>query len=251
MATPARISTFRIVVDGEWDIEDLRHVSESLSETYGLFYPLVADDEVVRERLQDSLRHTFWSGDVDSRFIGQRLYRQIPSQEGLKLRSFQYSSQGAMTFVGVLGVLLVMARVSNAWLKVGDAFIKLWAKVDKFFAERPHLRRTRKNFELEDEIRISADEARILVFEVGGTLGFTPSSCDVLIATVGNPIAALKFLVAVGKEGRKLANLQKEGKLQLPAPTGDEIELKPSASSKKRMKGQVEVVRRRRRKKKD
>jgi hypothetical protein len=104
MATPSRIGTFTIVVDGEWDIEDLRHVSESLSETYGLFYPLVADDEVVRERLQDSLRHTFRSGDVDSRFIGERLYRQIPPEESLKLRSFQYSSQGAMTIVGVLSV---------------------------------------------------------------------------------------------------------------------------------------------------
>jgi len=53
MAT-SRIGTITIAIDGEWDIDDLRSVSESLSESYGLFYPLVAEDEVVRERLQDS-----------------------------------------------------------------------------------------------------------------------------------------------------------------------------------------------------
>jgi hypothetical protein len=239
--SPSRIGTFRIEVDGEWDIEDLRDVSGGLSEAYGLFYPLMAEDEEVRARLQDSLRKTFWTGDVDSRFIGERLYRQIPTEESLKLKSFQYASQGAMTVVGVLSVLFFMAKVTNAWVKTGDAIFELWKKVDAFFEKRRHLRRPRKNFELDDDMALNSDEARNLVFAAGIGLGFTPHSCETLIDIVGNPFSALKFLVAVGKEGRKLAELQGEGKLAFPAPNTGAIELPPAAGSKRR--GRVEVVR--------
>jgi hypothetical protein len=66
---------------------------------------------------------------------------------------------------------------------------------------------------------LNSDEARLLVFHVGNSLGFGDKSCETLIAVVGNP-ATLKFLVAVGNEGRKLAALQTQGKLLLPNPTG-------------------------------
>jgi hypothetical protein len=249
MAT-SRIGTLTIIVDGEWDIEDLREVSESLSEAYGLFYPLVAQDEVVRERLQDSLRDTFWSGNTDSRYIGERLYRRIPKEESLKLKSFHYSSLGAMEIVGVLTVLLLMAKVAGAWIKVGDGFLELWKKVDKFFEKRKHLQRPKKSFELDDDMALNSDEARNLVFDVAVPLGFTHKSCETLIATVGNPISALKFLIVVVKEGRKLAKLQQEGKLALPPPTTDEIELQASASTKRR-KGVIEVIRTKSRKPRD
>ncbi|MDO9413821.1 MAG: hypothetical protein Q7T81_14735 [Pseudolabrys sp.] len=237
----SRLGELRIPVDGEWDMEDLKQVSEGLSDTYGLFYPLVAEDEVVRERLQDALRDTFWSGNMDSRFLGERLYRQIPRDESLKLRSFHYSSPGAMTLAGVLSVLLLMAGVATAWIKVGSNFIDLWDKVEKFFKERKHLQKPGKETELDDAMMLDSDEARGLVFEVGGQLGFTDKSCEVLIGVVGNPISALKFLVCVGREGRKLSTMQREGKLALPAPPHEGIELRSSATAKKRMKGRVEV----------
>jgi hypothetical protein len=145
--------------------------------------------------------------------------------------------------VGVLTVLGLMAGVATAWVKAGSGFIDLWAKVEKFFDDRKHLRRPKKKFELDDEITFDSDDARSLVFDVGMTLGFTHHSCDVLIGIVGNPISALKYLVAVGKEGRKMASLQKEGKLQLPAPPKDQIELRVSATTRKRIKGTYKVER--------
>lgn len=239
MAT--QTSTIRISVDGDWDIEDLKDLSESLAETYGLLYPLVAQDEVVRERLQDSIRQTFWAGDTDMRYVGERLYRQIPKDEGLKLKSFHYSSLGHLELLGSLAVLLLMARVALAWLKVGDGFLSLWRKVEKYFDARKHLKKPKKNFELDTNLSIDSDEARSLVFDIGVTFGFTHASCETLIAAVGNPIATLKFLVALGKEGRKVSNLQSAGKIMLPAPPTEEIVLQASATTRKR-KGDIEVV---------
>jgi hypothetical protein len=162
----------------------------------------------VRERLQNSLRHTFWSGDMDSGVIGQRLYQQIPKEDSLRLKSFHYASPGTMTVIGVLSVLGMMATVGMAWIKLGDKFVDLWKKVDEFFQKRRTLRRPRRKFELDDELADGADEARALVFDIGVSLGFGNKSCETTIAVTGNPIAALKFLVVVGREGRKLAILQ-------------------------------------------
>jgi hypothetical protein len=49
MAPTTRIGIIRIEIDGYWDIEDLLALSESLAESYGLFYPLVAAEDVVRD----------------------------------------------------------------------------------------------------------------------------------------------------------------------------------------------------------
>jgi hypothetical protein len=60
----SQIGIIKIPVDGAWDIADLRNLSGSLSETYGLFYPLVVSDQDTRERLQEFIRKQFWSGDI-------------------------------------------------------------------------------------------------------------------------------------------------------------------------------------------
>jgi hypothetical protein len=210
------IGVIKIPVDGAWDIENLRALSESLSETYGLFYPLVAADEDTRERLQDLIRKQFWSGDIETRHFGRRLYRSIPTTESLKLKSFRYASAGLMELSGVLLVLLLLSRVARSWIATGSAGIDLWKKVDAFFSKRKRLQKPKKKFEMDDELADNSDDARELVFEVGKSLGFDGSSCDKLINIVGNPISALKFLVAAANEARKLAELQDAGLLVLP-----------------------------------
>jgi hypothetical protein len=230
MTTPAPVGVIRLSIDGEWDIENLRELSESLAESYGLFYPLVAHDEEVRNRLQDLLRKQFWSGDFESRHFGRFLYRAIPQEESLKLKRFSYASAGVMEIGGVLVALLFLARIARAWIKTGEEFLTFWEKVDKFFEKRRALRRPRREIALDETMAASSDEARKLVFEVGDKLGFDALSCDKLIEIVGNPISALKYLVVAGQEGRKLAELEKAGLLQLPTPTSEAVVIQTTSS---------------------
>lgn len=216
MASTSHLGIITVPVDGAWDIEDLRALSESLSETYGLFYPLVAQDDEVRKQLQDLVRKQFWSGDIDTRNFGRWLYRAIPPEESLKLKSFTYHSPGTMELSGVLLVLLLLSRVARSWIATSSAFIDLWAKVDKFFERRKSLRRPKKKFEVGEDLAQGSDEARALVFEAGQMLGFDDASCEVLIGVAGNPISALKYLVAAANEARKLADLQSAGMIKLP-----------------------------------
>lgn len=245
--TPSRIGVIRIVVDGDWDMENLRELSEGMSESYGLFFPLVAQEENTRETLQDILRKQFWSGDMNTRHFGRYLYQRVPREESLKLKSFRYASLGAMEISGVLVVLLLLSRVARAWIATAGELISLWERVEKYFEKRKHLRKPEKEIELDTEMSSHSDEARKLVFELGEKLGFDALSCEKTIEVLGNPISALKYLVAVGNEGRKLAELERIGLLQLPAVGGEAIVIQ-SSGSKRRTRGGVVVETRRNRK---
>jgi hypothetical protein len=240
MAIAGRIGNVTLEVDGAWDIADLLALAESLSESYGLFYPLVADLDDVKNKLHDSLRKTFWSGDIDTRHIGRNLYRQIPLEESLKLKSFSYSSPGTLEVCGVLSCLLLLSNVASSWIRTSGELVDLWEKVGKFFEKRKDLRRPKRETELDDKLAVDADEARSLCFTVGEKLGFDAISCDTIISIAGNPFAALKYLVAAGNEGRKLARLQESGLLRLPPASGEPTSI-PAARNGAR-KGRSGVI---------
>ena len=207
------------------------HQKASPSHT-GLFYPLVASDEEVRARLQDTLKRHFWSGEIDSRNFGLFLYRLIPAEESLKLRSFSYASPGAMEITGVLTALLLLSKVAQSWVKTGERFLSLWERVEKYFMKRRGMKRPPRSIELNEEAALTIEEARVLVLAVGDGLGFDALSCERLIDVVGNPVSALKYLVAAGKEGRKLAQLGNEGKLELPVHPGGSATILTSTGSR-------------------
>lgn len=243
MALTPRIGIVRVSVNGSWDIDDLLSLSEALSETYGLFYPLVCTDEVVAEKLHDLIRKQFWSGEVESRRFGRFIYRQIPQDDSLKLKSFQYNSPGAIEIVGILSALMLAARVARSWIKTGEELLVFWEKVDKFFEKRKSLRKPKRETVMDADLAAGSDEALKLVFEVGERLGFDALSCERLVDIVGNPISTLKYLVAISNEARKLASLDSGGLIELPANSTDVVAI-PPPKSRARRQG-VEVVRRR------
>jgi len=138
--------------------------------------------------------------------------------------------------------------VARAWIKAGSELVDLWDKVDKFFQKRKDLRRPKKTILLDQQMAIGSDEARTLVFELGGKLGFDALSCERLIDIVGNPISTLKFLVAVGREGRKIATLDSNGLIKLPDTPEQPISLPRSANQRQRRRAgvEVQVIKRRR-----
>jgi hypothetical protein len=159
MALSPRIGVIQIPVDGQWDIEDLLSLSEALSETYGLFYPIICADDVIAPRLHDLLRKQFWSGDIDMRRFGRHVYHQIPKDESLKLKSFQYNSPGLIEISGVLPVLLMASLVTRSWIKTGEALINLWGKVDKFFAKRKQFRKPNRTTTVDAELAEGSNAA--------------------------------------------------------------------------------------------
>ena len=236
-----RRGTFTIPVDGDWDIDDLRALSEALSETYGMFYPLVVTDEQAAERVHGLIQKKFWSGEVETRHLGKYLYDQIPNDDALKLKSFSYASPGTVTLLGILTVLWAAARCSRAWIAAGSELLELWKKADAFFAKRKSLKKAARKTELDDEMKLNVDEARTLAFEIGRQIGFNEGAVERIIEISGNPITALKYMIAIANEARKIAELEKHGLLKMPEPP-DDFPLVLGPSTGRRTKGGVKVT---------
>jgi hypothetical protein len=170
----------------------------------------------------------------------------IPDADALKLRSFSYASPGALTLVGLLPALWMAAKVAKAWLSAASDLVSLWEKVDKFFQRSPKRRRSGRQTEVDDVLKLDVDEARGLVFAVGTGLGFDDLSVERLIEISGNPITALKLLVALGNEARKLTNLQRQNLIKLPAAPDTTLALGVKPSRRTRQGVPVQVQRSRR-----
>ncbi|MER8765184.1 MULTISPECIES: hypothetical protein [unclassified Mesorhizobium] len=192
------------------------HLSESLTESYGYFLPLVVADDDTRAQLHSIVQAQFWRGDIETRRFGLFLYRQIPKGDGLRIKSFNYSSPGTLVLVGVLPALLLAARVARAWVDAADKLFDLYAKIDKYFLKRKKLVKPTRTTEIDDQTGLDLDEARDLVFQLSACLGFDEESTERIIAMVGNPVSSLKFMVAMCNESRKLSALEREGLLKLP-----------------------------------
>ncbi|WP_143749204.1 hypothetical protein [Mesorhizobium sp. WSM3882] len=165
------VGTIEISVDGAWDIQDLFHLSESLTESYGYFLPLVAQEDDVRAQLHSIVQGQFWRGDIETRRFGLFLYRQIPKGEGLRIKSFHYSSPGTLVLVGVLSALLLAARVASKWVDSFEKLFDLYAKIDKYFQARKRLVKPSRKTEIDDQTGLDLDEARVLLFELADCLG--------------------------------------------------------------------------------
>src|SRR5207244_1496638 len=133
------IGQMRLPVDGKWDIKDLLVLAESLTDSYALFYPLVAPEEVQRAKLQVWIKKEFWNGEPDR--FAKSVYNSIPPEDKLKLKSFRYASPGLAEFSGALLVLLLLARVARAYIKAGTELVALAEIVDRFFKKHKHLKK--------------------------------------------------------------------------------------------------------------
>lgn len=219
-----------------------------MSESYGLFYPLVAPGDTERIKFQNWLRMEFWNGDPTR--VAKSIYNSIPHEERLKLKSFRYASAGYVEFAGILMVLLLLSRVARSYIQAGTELLNFLEQIEAYFKRHPNLRRPHRTFDLDKEMAIASNEALTLVFEIGPKHGFDQTACNKLIEIFGNPISALKFLTEVGKEGRKLAALQQAGLIHLQESSAEGISLLSIPAQYRRGYGIVEVQKVKRRSKK-
>lgn len=220
-------------------------LAEAFSETYGMFYPLVVTDAQAADRIHSIIQKKFWSGEIETSNLGKYLYGMIPDSDALKVKSFRYASPGALELVGWLSVLWAAARAARAWIATSSELLDLWKKADAFFAKKKSLRKAPRKNALDDEMTVDVEEARKLAFQVGNCIGFDNAAVERIIEISGNPITALKYLVAIANEARKLTELERSGLVKLP-PIPDNAALILGPTTGRRARGvKVETIKNR------
>ncbi|WP_291981394.1 hypothetical protein [Candidatus Accumulibacter sp. ACC005] len=212
----ARQVRLKLEMDGQWDIEDLTDLSHALRLSYSYFYWISDDSGLAPPRVQSMFARYFWSGEYIGERFAHNLYNEIPDDSRLQLVSIRYSSPGFIELAGLFGVILLLARCCKAWLEVAEKAGDLYGKVMKFFDERK-LKRIPKKVDVDIVEPRDIDDARALCFEYGSFLGFTTNHIEYLIDLTGNPISALRLLVALSSEARRMISLEQQGKLKFPS----------------------------------
>jgi hypothetical protein len=213
---------FKVNMDGEWDLDDLRTLTTSIRLAYAYFYWALQEPLYVDQTVRGGLSRYFWTGEYVGDRFAQTLYDHIPEKKRLKLVSIHYASPGWMELAGFVPVIMGLGWVTRIWIKNFDQAFDLFKKVDNYFSERK-LRDLRKTGSIKDIDGDFIDEARTLCFEYGRYLGLKDKEIENVITLVGNPIAALRLLVAMSSEARRLHELEAHGKISLPAANDDKL----------------------------
>ncbi len=206
-----------IRMDGRWDIDDLSEFAEGLEGIYGYFCAVFIDDDILRRRIDDLVQTQFWNRDFEHSYVGERVYQMLPAEAGLRIKSIRYASPGAIEIVGILGVLLLLAKVVKEWTGALAGIVETYDKIHAFFEKHRHLRRPPRNFNLGQVSGAEVDEARTLMFELGHQMGLDDTLCNRVLEMAGNPVSGLKFMAALTLQARTVARLGARGLLELPS----------------------------------
>jgi hypothetical protein len=209
---------FRMELGGQWEIDDLEELVESLRTSYAYFYWAMLDPDSVDEATKSLIVRHFWSQRWQLEQTASELYRRIPEPARLQLASIHYASPGWIELAGWVGAISMMALCAGRWVKVVDEGFALYKKIRSYFDARK-LNPPPPKFNLDEMAASDLDEARALCFEYGAELGFPKKKVEDIIRLTGNPISALRLMTNLAVEARRMVKLQSKGKLKLPKPS--------------------------------
>jgi hypothetical protein len=126
MALPAsEQQNFRINMDGEWDIDDLRSLTSSIRLSYAYFYWALQEPMFVTATVRGGMQRYFWTGEYIGDRFANTLYEQIPDKRRVKLVSIHYASPGWMELAGFLPVVYILSLVVRSWIATFDKALDL------------------------------------------------------------------------------------------------------------------------------
>lgn len=203
-------------MNGEWDIDDLDSLTSSFRLTYAYFYWISRDPYLIDPTVKHGIQRNFWSGEFNRDRYADNLYHRIPPADRLRLASIHFASPGWIEILGDRSVMMLLGAAVTSWIVAADKAFELFRKIEDYFEQRK-LKKIPHNLSLDEIDGAAIDEARSMCFEYGTSLGFSEDKIEGIIEIAGNPIAALRVLVAISTETRRVDQLQQAGKLSLPS----------------------------------
>lgn len=214
-----RLARLKMEIGGEWEINEFETLFSTIRGTYAYFYWISTPAERVDPIVRSQIQSRFWSTERLPERLEYSFYERIPHEGRLKIASIQFASPGWVEIAAIASVLLLVGKTTNVWIKAIDSGIDLLKKIDNFFEERK-LKKVSQSFSLSNIDGITIDEARALCFEIGKHLSLTDEVIESMVSLAGNPISALRLMVRLSAEARRVHGLTISGRLILPeSPT--------------------------------
>ena len=205
---------YRVLLDGEWQLEDLYTFPHAFSQCYAFIYCL--DSELNprdRDRINEALEGYPWRGGYSYVNIYTVLRHQVPRRHRPSITSISYGSPGWLDILLNPDVAFQVATSVGILSGSAVAAAKAYASCMKYISQ---VSVNRKRAELET-MRLTREQHRTFMSmseDLAKSLGF--ESVKALHERTGNPEVSLKLLAAHYRRTDQLVDFVKAGKARLP-----------------------------------
>lgn len=212
---PEQIS-YRVVLNEDWELEDLYEFPHALSQCYAFIYcldsPLEPQD---RDRINFALREYPWRGGYSYVNIYLVLKNQIPHVDRPKIRSIQKASPGWLDLTVNVNVAYQVAAAVSALSGAGVGAVAAYKKAYNMVLS---VNAARRKAGIE---RMTATAAELKAFntmcvELAKHLGF--KNLKELHEHTGDPEVSMKLLMAHYRRLSVLVDYEQNGKATLTLP---------------------------------
>lgn len=206
--------SYRILLDGRWDLENLYTFPHAFSQCYSFIYCMDSDlDPRDRERINDAFAGYPWKGGYSYVNIYTVLYHQVPQKIRPVVKSISYASPGWLEIFLNPDVALQVAKSVGILTGAGVAATKAYAQSMKYISQ---VSLERKRAKL-DEMKLTREQHETFMAmceDIAKFLGF--KSVKELHERTGSPEVSLKLLAAHYRRTNQLVDFVKKGKARLP-----------------------------------
>lgn len=206
---------YKILMDGEWSLEDLYILPRTYIDVYSFMYSFLRPIETFDDP-DDRLVITYsahpWKGGFSSLNFYNNLKYIVAPKERPSVIAIQYASPGWLE----LGVVIVVATQIK---KIVSCFVSSASELNSLYKEIYDGMHERKMMKLEakrESLKLSKEQLEFAVESADNLsrlMGF--ENIDQVNKLTKNPLATLKILLSFYRKIRVLAEFDKSGKTKL------------------------------------
>jgi hypothetical protein len=202
----------RILIDGDWELQDLYEFSKAYSQVYSFIYSLSASlnaDDL--EKLALTYKSYPWRGGYSAVNFYNYLSNLVPHAHRPKIISIRYESPGWIELGLILSVAVSIRTVIKLFVKSAKELHDVYNEIHEGLQKRKLLKLEVKSKELEltkEQLKFVENSLQSL----SNLMGF--QNVETINSLTKNPLATLKILLSYYRRVRKLSDYEDNSKLK-------------------------------------
>lgn len=203
----------KIVIDGQWDLEDLYVFPKAYEQVYFMVFSLLPhDDEYIIERIRAAYSAFPWQGGYSVVNFYNQLKYTVPKQKRPQIVSLKYASEGWIE----LRLIKAVAQIIESTIQsIANSILhanRVYSEIYRGIQERKLLRFKVKDEELRLE-ELHGQYIENSVERMTRLIGL--DNVEKIHAKTGSKLRTLKILLSLYRRIRTLAEFENQKKINL------------------------------------
>lgn len=217
MAVNLEEGTYRIAMDGAWNLEDLYQFPRTYEQAYFMLYSLLPhDSDVLSDKIADAYSQFPWQGGYSAVNFYNKLKYTTPRNKRPQIVSIKYSSPGWIDVALILSVASSLGILVKSLASAIKDMNIVYNDIQSGLSKRKLLRIDVRSKQIDLEKKELEHESYIenSLIRMSDLLDLDMKDIDQLNERTGSPLKTLKILLSLYRRLRKLASFQNSNKIK-------------------------------------